>query len=88
MITVRPDPRVFLALLKRREDKIEVIGEVALFAGLSKKDSNIVKEVEFLPRDYLAYEGETGREAMIILAGKATVRRGSRKVAEVRLLER
>ena len=92
MITVRPDPPVFLALLKRREDKIEVIGEVALFAGLSKKElgeiANIVKEVEFLPRDYLAYEGETGREAMTILAGKATVRRGSRKVAEVRLLER
>jgi CRP-like cAMP-binding protein len=76
-----------LALLKRREDKVDVIADVALFAGLSKKElgeiANIVKEVEFLPRDYLAYEGETGREAMIVIAGKATVRRGGRKVAEV-----
>jgi len=76
-----------MALLKRREDRIAVIREVPLLAGLSKRElgeiANIVKEVEFAPRAYLAYEGETGREAMIILAGKATVRRGGRKLAEV-----
>ncbi len=76
-----------LALLNRREDKIDAIADVALFAGLSKKELGqivgIVKEVEFLPREYLAYEGEAGQEAMIILAGKATVRRGGRKIAAV-----
>jgi CRP-like cAMP-binding protein len=76
-----------MALLQRQEDRIAVIREVPLFAGLSKRElgeiANIVKEVEYAPREYLAYEGETGREAMIILAGTATVRRGSRKVADV-----
>jgi CRP-like cAMP-binding protein len=58
-----------------------------MFAGLSNKElgeiADIVKEVEYSPRDYLIHEGETGREAMIILAGKATVRRGGRKLTEV-----
>ncbi len=76
-----------MPLLKRREDKIVVIADVPLFAGLSKKElgeiASIVTEVEYLPRAYLAYEGEAGREAMIILAGKATVRRNGRKIADV-----
>lgn len=76
-----------MALLKRREDKIGIIADAAMFAGLSKKElgeiADIVKEVEYLPREYLIHEGETGREAMIILAGKATVRRGGRKLAEI-----
>jgi CRP-like cAMP-binding protein len=76
-----------LALLRRRDDKIKVLADVSLFAGLSKKElgeiARLVTEVEYLPQDHLTHEGEMGREAVVILAGKGSVRRGGRKIAEV-----
>jgi CRP/FNR family transcriptional regulator, cyclic AMP receptor protein len=76
-----------LALLRRRDDKIKVLADVSLFAGLSKKElgeiARLVTEVEYLPQDHLTHEGEMGREALVILAGKGSVRRGGRKIAEV-----
>ncbi|MGQ0849694.1 MAG: cyclic nucleotide-binding domain-containing protein [Actinomycetota bacterium] len=74
-------------MLKRKSDKIDVLRQVPLFAGLSRKElgeiARFVTEVEIGPRQHLVYEGETGREAMVILAGKATVRRSGRKIAEI-----
>lgn len=76
-----------MALLRRRDDKIKVLADVSLFAGLSKKDlgeiARLVTEVQYPPQDYLTHEGEIGREAMVILAGKGSVRQGGRKIAEV-----
>jgi CRP-like cAMP-binding protein len=70
-----------------RADKIQVLAGVPLFAGLSKKElgqiARLVTETEISPREFLAYEGEVGREALVILAGRATVRRNGRKVAEI-----
>jgi CRP-like cAMP-binding protein len=77
-----------LALLQRKSDKIDVLAAVPLFAGLSRKElgeiAQLVTEVEFPPREYLTYEGETGHEAMVLLAGRATVRRNGRKIAEMK----
>lgn len=76
-----------MALLKRRDDKINILAEVGLFAGLSKKElgeiARLVTEVHYQPGEHLAREGEMGREAMVVLDGKGTVRRGGRKIAEV-----
>ena len=76
-----------MALLRRRDDKIKVLADVSLFAGLSKKElgeiARLVTEVQYMPQDHLTHEGEIGREAMVILAGKGSVRRGGRKIAEV-----
>jgi CRP-like cAMP-binding protein len=76
-----------MALLRRRDDKINVLAEVPLFAGLSKKElgeiARLVTEVHFQPGEHLTREGEMGREAMVVLDGKGTVRRGGRKIAEV-----
>jgi len=76
-----------MALLKRRDDKIDILAEVPLFAGLSKKElgeiARLVTEVHYQPGEHLAREGEMGREAMVILDGKGTVRRGGRKIADV-----
>jgi CRP-like cAMP-binding protein len=74
-----------MALLQRKSDKVDVLAAVPLFAGLSRKElgdiTRLVTEVEFSPREYLTHEGETGREAMVLLAGRATVRRNGRKIA-------
>lgn len=76
-----------MAILKRQDDKIRVLARVPLFTGLSKKElgeiARLVTEVEIPPRDYLAHQGEAGREAMVILSGKATVIRTGRKIAEL-----
>lgn len=74
-----------MAILRRHSDKIDVLASVPLFSGLSKKElgeiARNVTEVEIGPRQYLAIEGERGAEAMVILAGRATVRKKGRKVA-------
>lgn len=76
-----------MALLKRQSDKIDVLSGVPLFAGLSKRElgeiARNVTEVEISPREYLTFEGEIGNQAMVILAGKVTVRKKGRKVAEL-----
>lgn len=76
-----------MALLKRQADKLDVLAAVPLFAGLSRKElmdvARLVHEVELAPREFLAYEGEVGTDAMIIISGKATVRRNGRKIAEI-----
>lgn len=76
-----------MALLKRQSDKVDVLSGVPLFSGLSRKElgeiARNVTEVEISPRDYLAFEGETGNQAMVILAGRVTVRKKGRKVAEL-----
>jgi CRP/FNR family cyclic AMP-dependent transcriptional regulator len=73
-----------MALLNRNSDKVQVLAEVPLFAGLSKKElgeiARTVTEVEIAPREYLTFEGEAGSHAMLILGGKATVRKKGRKV--------
>jgi CRP/FNR family transcriptional regulator, cyclic AMP receptor protein len=76
-----------MALLKRRDDKINILAEVPLFAGLSKRElgeiARLVTEVHYQPGEHLTREGESGREAMVVLDGNGTVRRGGRKIAAV-----
>jgi len=74
------------ALLTRQSAKIDVLAGVPLFSGLSKKElaeiARNVTEVEFARGEYLMHEGETGREAFVILDGVVSVRRKGRKLAE------
>ena len=76
-----------MPLLKRHADKVDVLGDVPLFSGLSRRElgeiARNVTEVEMSPGEYLAFEGETGHQAMVLLAGKVTVRKKGRKVAEL-----
>ena len=76
-----------MGLLKRHSDKVDVLSGVPLFSGLSKKElgeiARNVTEVDISPREYLAFEGEIGNQAMVILAGKVTVRKRGRKIAEL-----
>ena len=78
-----------MALLKRHSDKVGVLRAVPLFSGLSKRElgeiARYVTEVEMSPGEYLAFEGETGHQAMVLLSGKVTVRKKGRKVLTVRL---
>jgi CRP-like cAMP-binding protein len=76
-----------VALLKRQSDKVDVLAQVPLFEGLSKKDltqvARRVREVEFVPGEHLIVAGASGDEAFVILEGQATVRRNGRKIAQL-----
>jgi CRP/FNR family transcriptional regulator, cyclic AMP receptor protein len=76
-----------MGLLRRRDQKVEVLERVPLFAGLSKKElghlARHLDEVDLKEGATLTREGELGREAMILLTGTAAVRRRGRKVAEL-----
>ena len=76
-----------MALLKRKSDKVTVLAGVPLFAGLSRRElgeiARNVTEVDISPGEYLTFEGETGHQAMVILAGHVTVRKKGKKVAEL-----
>jgi CRP-like cAMP-binding protein len=58
-----------------------------LFADLSKKDlgflAQLSTEASFSEGTYLVTEGNLGREDLILMSGKAVVRRNGRKVAEL-----
>jgi CRP/FNR family cyclic AMP-dependent transcriptional regulator len=90
MSTVRhpnDEQKASMALLKRRSDKVAVLSRVPLFSGLSRRElaeiARNVTEVEISPHEYLAFEGEAGNQAMVILSGKVTVRKKGRRVAEL-----
>lgn len=76
-----------MSVLRRQSDRVDVLAGVPLFEGLSRKElteiSRHVSEVEFPPNEVIIAAGGSGREAFVILEGRATVRIKGRKVAEL-----
>lgn len=68
-----------------RSKHLEHLGEISLFSALSKRDlQRIAKASNEITRDagsVLVDQGDAGREAFVIIEGKATVKRNGRKVA-------
>lgn len=71
----------------RQADKIDALGKIPLFGGLSKKElqflARLLTEVDVKEGSTLVKQGEYGQEAMIIQAGTAVVRRNKRKIDEM-----
>jgi CRP/FNR family transcriptional regulator, cyclic AMP receptor protein len=67
--------------------QLDHLTRVPLFAGCSNKDlQKIVKasdEITLAAGSVLVDQGQTGREAFVILEGSATVSRNRRRVAQV-----
>jgi CRP-like cAMP-binding protein len=64
--------------------KVDLLGKVPLFAGLSKRDlqrvARIADEIDLREGKKLISEGYSGREFFVLLEGSAEVRRKGRKV--------
>ena len=73
--------------MARRDDHIKTLGNVPLFEGLSKKELNAVARVstpiKLEAGKNLMEEGRLAESFMVILSGKASVRKKGRKVATV-----
>jgi CRP/FNR family cyclic AMP-dependent transcriptional regulator len=68
----------------KREAKLQLLGDVPLFAGCSKAElrwiAGITGEESFEPGADVVREGDVGWDFFVIVEGEATVRRGARKV--------
>jgi CRP-like cAMP-binding protein len=69
----------------RSGNKVELIGRVPLFAGLSKNErgqvASIADEIDLPADKVLIREGERGREFFVLLEGEAEVTRKGKKLA-------
>ena len=69
----------------KASQKLDHLTKVPLFAGLNKKQLQLIAkssdEVSLAAGDVLVDQGQTGREAFLLLAGQVTVKRNGRKVA-------
>jgi CRP/FNR family transcriptional regulator, cyclic AMP receptor protein len=69
----------------RKNEKLDLIGKVPLFTGLSKaelaKIGSIADEIDLPQGKVLMRQGERGREFFVLLEGEAEVRRNRRKLA-------
>lgn len=67
-----------------KQKYLDHLADVPLFAACSKKDlekiARATDEIEVDAGRVLCQEGQTGREFFLILAGKAAVKRGNRKI--------
>ena len=74
--------------MARRETYLDHLGSVPLFSALSRRElGKIAKagdEVTVPDGHALTTQGEAGREAFVVVEGKATVKRGNRKVATLK----
>jgi CRP/FNR family transcriptional regulator, cyclic AMP receptor protein len=73
--------------MARESDYIQHLGEVALFAGCSRKELQAIARrstpTSVAAGKTLITEGAAGREFFVIESGSATVRRNGRKIATV-----
>ena len=72
----------------RSSTKVELIGRVPLFAGLSKRElaevASIADEIDVPEGKVLIREGERGREFYVLLDGEAEVTRNHKRLASRR----
>ncbi|HZT64227.1 MAG TPA: cyclic nucleotide-binding domain-containing protein [Acidimicrobiales bacterium] len=73
--------------MARSDEKLEHLGQIWLFASLSKRDlqriARACDEVEVTKGRVLCEEGAPGHEFFLIRSGEASVRRKGKKVATI-----
>jgi CRP/FNR family cyclic AMP-dependent transcriptional regulator len=76
--------RVGCPTMATRKAQLEHLGSVPLFNGCSKKElERIAKagdEITMTAGTVIVDQGQTGREAFVVLDGEVTVKRGGRKI--------
>ena len=72
---------------KSKDQKVRLLGEVTLFKPCRKGElvriASLVDEIEAPQGKTLTREGEPGWEFFVVAEGRATARRGGRKIGEI-----
>lgn len=67
-----------------KQTKLEHLRQVSLFDGFSKKELEKIAmagdEIRMTPGTVVVDQGQTGREAFVVLSGEVSVKRGGRKI--------
>ena len=67
--------------------RVEALGRVAMFRGLSKRNLVRIDQISRAKTaregDVLMTQGQPGDEMMVVMDGRAKVRRGRRKIGEI-----
>jgi len=70
-----------------KKTQLESLKNVALFSGCSKKElekvAKAADEIDMAEGALIVDQGQTGREAFIILSGDVTIKRNGRKIASL-----
>lgn len=70
-----------------KQTKVQHLSTVSLFEGCSKKELEKVAsagdEIRMTAGSVIVDQGQTGREAFVVLSGKVEVRRSNRKIADL-----
>lgn len=71
--------------MAKRDTKLEHLASVSIFSGFSKKELEKVAkagdEIMMTAGSTIIDQGQTGREAFVILDGQVTIKRNNRKIA-------
>ena len=74
-------------LLRRRDDKVDVLRKVPLFSGLSRRHLDLIAqhadEVKVAEGKVLTRQGERGLEFFLIVDGSARVERDGKPIARL-----
>ena len=77
--------RAYCADMASKKQHLESLSKVALFSACSKKElekvARAADEVTMTAGTIIIEQGQTGREAFVIVDGEVTVKRNNRKVA-------
>jgi CRP/FNR family transcriptional regulator, cyclic AMP receptor protein len=72
-------------MILRRDEKVELISRIPLFARCSKRElvkiASRADQVDVPDEEVLTQEGKPGREFFVLVEGSAEVLQGSRRVA-------
>ncbi len=76
-----------MRVMATKKAQLETLKNVPLFSGCSRKDLEKVAmaadEIEMKEGTLVVDQGETGREAFVILQGDVIIRRNGRKIASL-----
>ncbi len=77
--------RVYDLVMASKKQQLEMLSDVTLFSGCSKKElervAKAADEIQMTAGTMIIDQGQTGKEAFVIVEGEVTVRRNNRKVA-------
>ena len=70
-----------------KQTKVQHLAGVSLFEGCSKKElekvASVGDEILMTAGSVIVDQGQTGREAFVVLSGKVEVKRSNRKIADL-----
>ncbi len=82
---VQPRLRAYCSAMASKTQHLNTLAQVALFSACSKKELGKVQkvsdEITMTAGTMIIDQGQTGREAFVIIDGTVTVKRNNRKVA-------